>query len=233
MITLEKLTIGYGSHAVLPDISLAVSRGSFTAILGANGSGKSTLLKTLLGLLPPLAGSIAYEVPAGTRPNFGYVPQQETLDRLYLLSAFDVALMGTFGRVGAGRMVPASEKTFVRECLKQTGADVFARHGFSQLSGGQKQRVLIARALATRPDLLILDEPTAGIDAAATQSVMKVIEKIHRGGSQTILWVAHDLRLIRQFAEDVIWVHEGRVMHGKVADILNPQNMAELLDLEI
>jgi ABC-type Mn2+/Zn2+ transport system ATPase subunit len=233
IISLENLTAGYGGLAILTDLSVTIQQGSFTALLGANGSGKSTLLKTLLGLLPPLAGRIVFGATAGNRPPcFGYVPQQETFDPLYPLSAFDVALMGTYGRVGPGRPVPAAEKAFVRDCLQSTAAGDLAHRGFSKLSGGQRQRVLIARALAMRPDLLVLDEPTSGIDAAATQAVMNVIADIHRDQAMTIIWVTHDLRLVRQYAQQAIWLRDGKACVGNVAELLGAAHLAELIQVE-
>jgi ABC-type Mn2+/Zn2+ transport system ATPase subunit len=110
LITFDNLAIGYDGRAVLSGISLAIARTSFTAILGANGSGKSTLLKTLLGLQPPVAGRIHFASP----PVFGYVPQTTELDPLYPLTGFDVALMGTYGRVGPGRFPPHDERQLVR-----------------------------------------------------------------------------------------------------------------------
>src|ERR1035441_5290255 len=113
-ITLDHLAIGYDSRTVLSDISLSIARGSFTAILGANGSGKSTLLKTLLGIQPPLAGRIRLSAPAGTAHVFGYVPQFTQFDPLFLVTGYDVALMGVYGRIGLGRLVPQSERAFVQ-----------------------------------------------------------------------------------------------------------------------
>jgi ABC-type Mn2+/Zn2+ transport system ATPase subunit len=232
-IILDRLTVGYGGHAVLSDLSATIPGGSFTALLGTNGSGKSTLLKTLLGLLPPLAGRIGFDPDGSGRPPcFGYVPQQETFDPLYPLSAYDVALMGTYGRIAPGRPVPAAEKAFAHDCLRSTGAGEFSHQGFSRLSGGQRQRVLIARALAMRPDLLILDEPTSGIDTAATQAVMNVIAGIHCEQALTILWVTHDLRLVRHYARQAIWLHEGRAICGGVAELLTPDRLAEIMNVE-
>ena len=232
-ITLDELTIGYDSQPVLSGISLSIARGSFTAILGANGSGKSTLLKTLLGIQPPLAGRIRLNTPAGAAPVFGYVPQFTQFDPLYLLTGYDVALMGVYGRVGPGRLVPQPEHAFVRECLHATGAEDFAREQFAELSGGQKQRVLIARALATKPDILVLDEPTAGVDAAATQALLAFISQIHQQRGLTILLVSHDLHLVRQHAQQVIWLHQGQVRTGTAAELLRPEHLAEVLDIEI
>src|ERR1039457_1249363 len=233
LITLDNLAIGYDNLPVLAGISLSITRGSFTAILGANGSGKSTLLKTLLGLQPPIAGRIRVSAPAGAAPVFGYVPQFTQFDPLYLVTGYDVALMGVYGRVGPGRLGPQAERTLVRECLQATGAEVFARQRFAELSGGQKQRVLIARALATKPNILVLDEPTAGVDTAATQSLLAFISRIHRERGLTILLVTHDLPLVRRHAQQVIWLYEGKVRTGTASELLRPEHLAEVLDMEI
>jgi ABC-type Mn2+/Zn2+ transport system ATPase subunit len=229
LITFENLAIGYENHAVMSGISLSIARSSFTAILGTNGSGKSTLLKTLLGIQRPIAGKIL----CPGRPVFGYVPQSVELDTLYPLTGFDVALMGVYGRIRPGGLVPRQEQNFVHECLRATAADVFARKKFSQLSGGQKQRVLIARALATRPDILVLDEPTAGVDAAATHALLEFISQIHRERKLTILLVTHDLPLVRKHAEQVIWLHDGKILHGTVVELLTPERMAEIFEIEL
>jgi len=229
IITFDSLAIGYDGRAVLSGISLAIPRGGFTAIPGANGSGKSTLLKTLLGLQPPIVGKIQIAAPAA----FGYVPQTIQFDPLFLLTGFEVALMGVYGRVGAARFVPQSERAFVHECLRATGAEEFARKKFSELSGGQKQRILIARALATKPDVLVLDEPTAGVDAAATHALLEFISQIHVERQLTVLLVTHDLPLVRKHAQQVIWLHDGKVLCGPAAELLSPERMAEILEMEI
>jgi len=227
--TLDRLAIGYDSRADQSGISLSIERGSFTAILGANGSGKSTLLKTLLGLQPPVAGKIEIAAPAV----FGYVPQAIEFDPLFLLTGFEVALMGVYGRIHAGHFVPQNERAFVRECLRATGAEAFARKKFSELSGGQKQRVLIARALATKPDLLVLDEPTAGVDVAATHSLLEFISQIHVEKKLTILLVTHDLPLVRKHAQQVIWLHQGNILRGTAMELLSRERMAEIFEMEV
>ncbi len=226
---MESLAIGYDGQAVLSGISLAIERGSFTALLGANGTGKSTLLKTLLGLQPAVSGRINIVPPA----KFGYVPQAIQFDPLYPLTGFDVALMGTYGRVGAMKFVSRAEKAFVRECLHATAATEFADRKFSQLSGGQKQRVLIARALAAKPDLLVLDEPTAGVDVAATHALLEFISQIHDERKLTVLLVTHDMPLVKKHAEKIIWLHNGEVLHGSVAELFTPERMAEIFEMEI
>ena len=122
--------------------------------------------------------------------------------------------MGTYGRVRPGRFVPSAERAFTRECLRAAGAEEFARKRFAELSGGQKQRVLIARALATRPDVLVLDEPTAGVDAAATHAVLEFISQIRKERKIAVLLVTHDFAAVRHHAQQVIWLHQGKVLHG-------------------
>jgi ABC-type Mn2+/Zn2+ transport system ATPase subunit len=230
IITLDNLTIGYNGEPLLSGISLPIVRGSFTAILGANGSGKSTLLKTVLGLLPPIGGRVGLEAAGGPLV-FGYVPQSIHLDPAYLLTGFDVALMGVYGRVRPGRFVPAAERAFTRECLRAAGADGFARRRFAELSGGQKQRVLIARALAARPDVLMLDEPTAGVDRKATRAVLEFISEVRVEKGITVLLVTHDFAVVRHHAEEVIWLFEDKVFHGPAAELLAPGRVAEILEM--
>jgi ABC-type Mn2+/Zn2+ transport system ATPase subunit len=141
--------------------------------------------------------------------------------------------MGVYGRIRAGRFLPREEKEFVHECLRATAADGFARKKFSQLSGGQKQRVLIARALAARPNVLVLDEPTAGVDVAATHALLEFISQIHAERKLTILLVTHDLPLVRKHAQQVIWLHQGEILHGKVAELLTRERMEEIFEMEV
>jgi ABC-type Mn2+/Zn2+ transport system ATPase subunit len=232
LLTLDHLVVGYGQVVVLPDVSFSLCRGSFTGLLGANGSGKSTLIRTILGIIPPLGGCLEFAPTNGNQHVLGYTPQRDSLDPLFLLSAFEVVLMGTCGRVGPGRGVSRAEKDWAHQCLRETGADHLSRMLYSQLSGGQKQRVLIARALATRPDFLLLDEPTSGIDAAARQAVMEVLLRIHQQQRLTILMASHDLPVVRTYVQDVIWLHQGRVLQGPVSEMLAPQKIEEILDLE-
>ena len=232
LITLEHLTVGYEGTPVLADVQLRIERGSFIGLLGANGSGKSTLIKTILGIIPPLSGKVRFDGANG-KPVLGYVPQREAFDPVYLISSFEVVMMGALGRVGPGKRFSSKEKAFGLECLKQTGVADLSRKRFSQLSGGQKQRVLIARALATKPDLLLLDEPTAGIDAAASGAIMELLKTLHASGAMTILMVNHDLQAVRRNVQYVVWLHQGKVLEGPVNELLSPQKVEQILALEI
>ena len=233
LIAIRNLSIGYDGRPVLSDISLSIKRGSFTGLLGTNGSGKSTLIKTLLGIIPPLSGQLLFQTDNGATPVFGYVPQRETLDSVFLLSSLEVALMGACGHVGPARRLNKTERDWTHQCLRETGVDDLSRRKFSQLSGGQRQRVLIARALTARPDFLLLDEPTAGIDASATQAIMELLRRLHEQRGLTILMVNHDLAAVRNATQEVIWLHQGKVLHGPVKELLSREKIEEIMELEI
>ena len=228
IVELQGVAVGYDRHAILTGLDLQIARGTFAGLLGVNGSGKTTLLKTIAGILPPVAGTVTFHPPAV----LGYVPQRDQLDSVFLFSAFEVALMGVCGRIGAGRRIDSTERERVHDCLRQTGADGFARARFAELSGGQKQRVLIARALAAQADFLLLDEPTAGIDAAATKAIMELLVQLHRERHLTILMVNHDLATMRQTARHIIWVRDGKLLQGATADLLQRDQIEALLQLQ-
>lgn len=231
LLNLKRLSVGYARRPVLQDINLALPRGRFAGLVGANGSGKTTLLKTLIGLLAPLSGQIEYHLPETRNPILGYVPQTETLDPMFLLTGFEIALMGVCGRVGPCRWVGPEEKEFTWHCLTLAGALDLGRVRFSELSGGQKQRVLIARALATKPDLLLLDEPTSGLDAAASQTIMDLLGELHQREGFTILMVNHNLPVVRDHVQEVIWLHDGAALQGPVQEMLTHEKIEEMLNL--
>jgi ABC-type Mn2+/Zn2+ transport system ATPase subunit len=229
-IALNDIDVGYRSRPIFTGLNLEIAKGSFHALLGSNGAGKTTLLKTIAGILPPLRGRVAYAAGSQT---IGYVPQKETLDALYLFSAHDVALMGACRECGPGRRPGREARARASRMLELTGASEFAQRLFSQLSGGQKQRTLIARALMTEPQVLILDEPTAGVDPAASQSILQLLLKLQAERNMTVMLVTHDLALVRRHVRDSIWVHEGRIEQGATAELLAPKHIAEMLNIQL
>ena len=230
LLTLDGVAVGYERKAVLKEVNLRVGRGSFVGLFGANGSGKSTLLRTILGVIPPVSGRIHFGSANGP-PALGYVPQRDTLDPIFLLSVFEVVLMGAFRRVGPGRRPSRAERHFALDCLRQTGVEQLARERFSEISGGQLQRVLIARALASRPDLLLLDEPTAGIDSGASQDIMQLLKRLNQEQGVTILLVTHDLGAVGNYVEEVIWLCDGRAVQGRTSELLAPEMIQRMLHL--
>jgi ABC-type Mn2+/Zn2+ transport system ATPase subunit len=215
---------------VLRGVSFAVERGEFTALLGPNGSGKTTLFRGILGLIPLLGGRVAYGFDRRARPP-GYVPQREALDPIFPLTAFEVVLMGAAARCPpawpAGRRV----RRLAARCLAQVGLGALEAQPFWALSGGQKQRVLIARALAVEPELLLLDEPTAGIDPGAEAAVMDVIQQLRRDRGLTVVVVSHNLRVIRSLAHAVVWVDGGTAVKGTTAEMFASPRLLEAFGL--
>ncbi|HXK25343.1 MAG TPA: ATP-binding cassette domain-containing protein [Myxococcota bacterium] len=205
LVTVSRASLGYPGRVLLRDVSLEVRPAEFVAVLGANGSGKTTLLRSLLGFLPPLAGAV--EPVPGLR--IGYVPQRETLDDLYPLTARDVALMGSYGDVPFWRRLGSRERARARGALEACDALGFARTRYSQLSGGQRQRVLIARALATEPQLLALDEPMSGVDRATEQAILAVLARMRAERSIAIWMITHHAEAVRDAVDRMLLVEDG------------------------
>jgi ABC-type Mn2+/Zn2+ transport system ATPase subunit len=208
LLSLRDVGLGYDGRLILQHVSLTIERGEFLALLGPNGAGKTTLLRGMLGLIPVMAGTIEYGFDRLASPP-GYVPQRERLDPIFPLTAFEVVLMGTYARLPLLRPVGRRERARTAECLDQVGLGPQGGQPFWALSGGQKQRILIARALATEPEILLLDEPTAGVDIAAEEVILDLIARLNRERALTVGLVCHHLPRIRSLVHTAIWVDEG------------------------
>ena len=193
--------------------SFAVRPDEFVVLLGSNGSGKTTLLRGLLGFLPPLAGRVTRR--EGLR--VGYVPQRETLDPLYPLTALQVARLGTWRDLPFWRFAGANERARAREALHACQASDLASRRYAELSGGQRQRVLLARALATDPDLLLLDEPTAGIDPEAERGILALLHGLRDARGLSVWMVTHQLHAIGDDADRTAVVSNGQVQLEEAA----------------
>ena len=227
LLTLQQVSLGYEGRPVLERISFTVERGEFLALLGPNGAGKTTLLRGMLGLIPVQAGQITYGFDRLATPP-GYVPQRDTLDPIFPLSVREVVLMGTYARLVPLRPVGQRQRQLAAICLAQVGLAHVAEQPFWALSGGQKQRVLIARALAAEPEILLLDEPTAGIDPGAAATIMDLIARLNRERDLTVVLVSHHLRLVRSLVRSVIWIDEGKVVKGPTETMLAPKRVADV-----
>jgi len=226
LLRLDDVSLGYAGRPVLEHVSLGIEQGTFCALLGPNGAGKTTLFRGMLGLIPTLAGRIEYGFDRrGTPP--GYVPQKESLDPIFPLTAYEVVLMGAVARVPPLWPVGRRRRRVAAECLARVGLGDAAEQPFWALSGGQKQRVLIARALAVEPRLLLLDEPTAGVDPGAEAAIIDVIAGLNRDEGLTIVIVSHHLRLVRAVVDSVIWVEAGVVRQGPTAEMLSPERLVD------
>jgi ABC-type Mn2+/Zn2+ transport system ATPase subunit len=209
LVDLHDVSFGYDGSAVVEKVSLTIARGEFLALLGPNGAGKTTLLRGMLGLIPVLRGRIDYGFDRFARPP-GYVPQRETLDPIFPLSAFEVVLMGTYAKLRPLWPVGRQQRRLARQCLDQVGLSDHADRPFWALSGGQKQRVLMARALAVDPEIMLLDEPTAGVDHEAEAVITALLARLNRERNMTIVLVSHHLGQIESVVQSVVWVDDGR-----------------------
>jgi ABC-type Mn2+/Zn2+ transport system ATPase subunit len=228
LVTLRDASFGYGNEPVLEHVNLKIESGEFVALLGPNGAGKTTLLRGIVGLLPAIAGDLQYGFDRDSNP-VGYVPQRDALDPIFPLTASEVVLMGTYARLSPLQPVARAQHRVAAECLGQVGMHAVAEQRFASLSGGQKQRVLIARALAADPRLLVLDEPTAGVDPGAAAAIMDVVGRLNRERGLTVLLVTHQLRMLRPLAGIVVWVQGGRAVRGPAEEMLAPERIAEVL----
>lgn len=226
LVRLDAATLGYGGRALLAGVSVAVDPEDFLAVVGPNGGGKTTLLRTLLGLLPPLAGA---RVADGPLP-VGYVPQRDHVDSLWPLSTGDVVTMGRVTRSGPGRRLSPGDAEVAREALARVGLGDLWSRSFGTLSGGQRQRTLIARALAAEPRLLALDEPTNGMDPAAELGAMDLLRELHGAGGLAVVMVSHRLEAVANYARRLAFVDkdQGLWKVGPLAEMLRPEALSRL-----
>jgi zinc transport system ATP-binding protein len=216
VIEVRHLAVGYDGREILHDVSLTVGAGDVVAILGANGSGKSTLIRSILGLVPAAHGEI--ELFGSPQRRFrdwarvGYVPQRLGAGSGVPATVGEVVASGRLARRGIFRPARGADRAAVRDALADVGLLDRIADPVATLSGGQQQRTLIARALAGRPDLLVLDEPTAGVDAGSQEAFAKALSRFEAAGG-TILLVAHELGPLRPLIDRAVVVHEGRIAY--------------------
>jgi ABC-type Mn2+/Zn2+ transport system ATPase subunit len=210
LLRLIEAEFGYGTVPILRPITLDVVPGEFVALRGANGSGKTTLVRGLLGLLAPIAG----RVERSPQLRLGYVPQRETLDPLYPLSGFDVTLLGACRDLPFYRRAGAAVRATARAALASARALDFAGRRYGELSGGQRQRILIARALATRPTVVILDEPTAGVDPETETAIIEVLHSLCTQERLAIWMVTHQLQAVVGRVDRMLELKAGRLRTG-------------------
>lgn len=229
-ITVEGVWFSYGGRTVLQNVSLQVSQGSFAALIGPNGAGKSTLLRLLLGIIQPHRGRIGIlgHPPGQQGQPIGYVPQGIRLPRGFPISVRDVVLMGRYGNLGPFRRPGPRDREHADEALDSVGMSDLRHRRFQDLSGGQQQRVLIARALASDPCLLILDEPTAGLDPAARARFYGKVCDLQRARGLTLFCASHDVEDVTQHAQTLFLLDHTLRAAGPPAEVLASRAVPEV-----
>jgi zinc transport system ATP-binding protein len=232
IIELDHVEVSFQDLLALDDVSLTVPAGSFLAIIGPNGAGKTTLLQVILGIVRPTTGSVKVfgRSPAnleGERHRIGYVPQITSVDLDFPVSVGEVVLMGRYGRIGLFRRPSTLDRAAALEAMKRVGIADLADRPIRRLSGGQRQRAFLARALANQPDLLLLDEPTTGVDVASSEGLYELLRVLHAGGI-TMLVVSHDVGVVASYVEGVVCINRRLVAHGRPAEVLGSEELASM-----
>lgn len=213
VVELKHVSFAYRGTPVLEDVSLTVDHGDFLSVVGPNGGGKTTILKLILGLIKPAGGTVRLfgAPPEKARHRIGYMPQYSSLDPLFPVSVLDVVLMGRLGRGMSFWRYSRSDRRSAEEALEKVELAPLRDRPFFQLSGGQYQRVLLARALVSDPDLLLLDEPTSNVDAAIETGLYELLHRLNE--QLTIILVTHDLGFVSRYVDKVACVNRKLLTH--------------------
>jgi zinc transport system ATP-binding protein len=201
-ILCKDLAIGYEDGTIAKDINFQINSGDYLCILGDNGSGKTTLMKTLLGINQAIGGEIIFE-NGFSRREIGYLPQQTAVQRDFPASVEEIVLSGCLVKCGHRPFYSSQQRKEAFANMKKLGIEKFAHKSYRKLSGGQQQRVLLARALCAAGKMLVLDEPTAGLDSSSTEEMYRYIESLNKEGV-TIVMVSHDLDAALKYASHIL-----------------------------
>jgi zinc transport system ATP-binding protein len=228
VVSANQLDVRYGAQEALNGVHFQVERGNFVAILGPNGSGKTTLIKALLGVIPVSSGALEVfgSGPGRIDPaRIGYVPQVKTMERTFPALAVELVVSGARRRWPA--RVHADEKDRAIEVLDSVGAAHLAERPLNTLSGGELQRVFLARSLIRRPELVMLDEPAAGIDVAGASDLYELLEQYQNQHSATVLMVTHDWHVAHHHATHVLLINRLQVGYGTPDHVLTEPNLRQ------
>lgn len=228
VVSVDRLRVQFGDHSALRDVGFQVEGGAFVAIVGPNGSGKTTLLETIVGLERPTAGRVRVfgKAPRAVAPGVvGYVPQVKTLDRSFPAQAIDVVLSALHQRWPFRLREAGREQAL--DALSRVGAEPLAARPVGKLSGGELQRIYLARSLIRTPRLVVLDEPTTGVDAVGTLDLYAFLETYQRECDATVLMVTHDWNTAYHHADQVLVLDGTQVSFGPPEQALDEQCLRE------
>jgi zinc transport system ATP-binding protein len=231
LVEIDNVSFAHGEVSVLEGVNFTVEAGDFLGIIGPNGSGKTTLLRLILGLLSLTRGAVRLfgRPPAHLKEwgRLGYVPQKATFDPSLPATVHEVVASGLVATLGL-RRGGAAGRARVHDVLAQVGMETHAARRIGALSVGQQQRVLIARALVTEPELLILDEPTGGVDPEAQTSFYALLHHLHREREVTLILVSHDIGVVAKEVTRLACLNRRLIFHGRPGDFLGDAALAAL-----
>jgi ABC-type Mn2+/Zn2+ transport system ATPase subunit len=213
------------SGNALESITFQIDSGEKVAVVGPNGAGKSTLIKLIAGVLTPHSGTIeVYGTGPGGHICIGYVPQSSQIDSSFPVTVEEVVMMGRVGIIGLFKWPGAADWEIAHDCLSQVNADHLSKKQIGELSGGQLQRVFIARAIAQEAEILLLDEPFAGLDAPSHEAIIAILHALAADGV-TIILATHDLKMAAEHFDRVMLLNKRLVSFGAAPDVLTPDNL--------
>ena len=233
LIRFDEVALGYGGARFVEHLGFTVAEGDFLGIVGPNGAGKSTILKAMLGILRPVAGRVVYEAEPHRDLRFGYVPQRHTLDHIYPLSVRAIVRMARYARAGLLRRPGPDDDRAVAHALEAIDIVDLAERRFGELSGGQRQRALIARALATGANFLVLDEPTDGMDLKSTHGILGLMRRLNRDEGLTVVFVSHQLNEVANYVDRLLVIDEGRYDFGPVEEVLTADHLRRIYQVPV
>lgn len=230
-IEVKNMTVSYGPVPALLDISLSVPKGQLVGVIGPNGSGKSTLIKSILGFVKPDVGDVRiFGQPADAAiGRVAYVPQRGSVDWDFPITVKQVALMGRYGKVPWWRDLSREDHQITDEALEMVRMGEFKNRQIGQLSGGQQQRVFMARAMAQGADILLLDEPFAGVDAATERAILDVLDRTKATG-RTLMVVHHDLATAAEFFDSLILLKQRLFAFGPPKVVMDQELLSQVYE---
>jgi zinc/manganese transport system ATP-binding protein/zinc transport system ATP-binding protein len=217
LLELRQVTAGYNHQPVFHQLDFSLVPRQFVALVGPTGGGKSTLLKAILGLLPSLTGTVW----RAARTTVGYVPQRETIDWHFPVTVEQIVRMGRYRRTSVWPWASREDRRQAAALLERLGLAAYSKRHISELSGGQQQRVFLARALIGKPQLLLLDEPTAGVDMKTQHDILHLLRELN-GAGMTILLTTHDLNTVASHIPWVVCFNRGIIAQGTPSVVFNP-----------
>jgi zinc/manganese transport system ATP-binding protein len=229
LVRFERVTCGYDGEPVLRDLDLTIAQGAFVGIVGPSGAGKTTLLRAMVGAVPRVEGRITVaggEVGFGSTPNVGWVPQLETVDWNFPATVREVVLMGRWSNRPWRAWPSRSDRLLVDQMLERLGIGGLGDRHIRMLSGGQQQRVFLARAMIGEPDLLLLDEPTSGVDIKTRDDVLHLLADLNRDG-MTIVLTTHELNSVAAHLPWVVCVNRRLIAEGDPDEIFTSPILGE------
>lgn len=214
-VSIKEVWVYRNRHPALENICLDLEKGDFLGLIGPNGGGKTTLIQVMLGLLKPSRGEVRIldREPEQARRSIGYLPQKTFFDRSFPVTALEVVLMGRFSKAGLFRRYSLPDREAALRALEAVGLKDRACRQMGSLSGGEQQRVLVARSLVSEPQLLLLDEPTAGVDAAQQTEFYELLSRLN-GRGMTIVLVSHDISAVSTYVNKIACLNQRLYYHG-------------------